>query len=327
MTLRKFSAESALRCAERGKRSNAIKVRQDREIAMFEHLKRLLLRLLKVPPEPKPPWGASSSVRVFRASRKLYYLRLIGWGAAQSFALAGIIFWFSIILVSQREAARAQAEAVRPGARTGWVQGPQRNRPLSQGLKDAAGHVPAVVFTLLWLAKGVGVIVYLGQFFITYATVRLDYELRWYIVTDRSLRVRSGIWRVDEMTMSFANLQHVTFAQGPLQRLLGIADLRVKSAGGGTVTGGEGQSGQVNPMHTGMFRGVENAVEIRDLILERLRHFRETGLGDPDELRPLAGLRDASEAGALAAARELLVEARRLREAAEARWAASLNER
>jgi membrane protein YdbS with pleckstrin-like domain len=285
---------------------------------MFESLKRLLLQLLKVPPEPDPPWGARSSVRFFRASPKLYYLRLVGWGAAQVFALAALLFCFGIVLASEREANRSHAEAMRGAKAARWVQRPQRNWPLLHGLRDAAGHVPSLVFTTLWIVKGFGLIVYLAQLIVTYATVRLDYEMRWYIVTDRSLRIRSGIWRVDEMTMSFANLQHVTLSQGPLQRLLGIADLRVQSAGGGTVGGGEGQHRQVNPMHTGIFRGVENAVEIRDLILERLRQFRETGLGDPDELRSAGCVHDMRVGETIEAASELLVETRRLRVAVEA---------
>ena len=63
--------------------------------------------------------------------------------------------------------------------------------------------------------------------------MRLDYEQRWYVVTDRSLRLRTGVWSVREMTMSFANLQQITVTQGPLQRLLGLADVRFQSAGGG----------------------------------------------------------------------------------------------
>jgi hypothetical protein len=35
----------------------------------------------------------------------------------------------------------------------------------------------------------------------------------------------------------------------------------------------------------GVFEGVPNAVEIRDLMLERLRKFREAGLGDPEDAR------------------------------------------
>jgi hypothetical protein len=285
---------------------------------MFDRIKQRVLQLLRVPAEPEPPFGAPESVRVFRASRKLYWLRLIGWGAAQALALAGILFWIGIVLATEREANRAHADIGRRGRRARLEQPTQRNRPLvARGLRNAAGHVPGVVFTMLWIAKGIGVVVYLGQLAVTYATVRLDYEMRWYVVTDRSLRIRSGIWRVDEMTMSFANLQHVMFSQGPLQRLLGIADLRVQSAGGGSVGGGEGQHSQVNPMHTGVFRGVENAIEIRDLILERLRHFRETGLGDPDELKCAAGVRAVDSNATLAAAREVLGEARQLRGATE----------
>ncbi|MGH7972666.1 MAG: PH domain-containing protein, partial [Limisphaerales bacterium] len=73
-------------------------------------------------------------------------------------------------------------------------------------------------------------------------------------------------------------------------------------------------------MHSGIFHGVENATQIRDLIRERLRRFRESGLGDPEELRkaepgltapvPCAGPNELLEAG-----RGLLAEARRLRAA------------
>jgi hypothetical protein len=176
-----------------------------------------------------------------------------------------------------------------------------------------------VVFTVLWIAKGIGLVAYLGQLAMTYATVRLDYEMRWYIVTDRSLRIRSGLWRVEEMTMSFVNLQHVMLSQGPLQRLLGIADLHVQSAGGGGGAGGEGQPSRGSHLHAGVFRGVENAVEIRDLILERLRQFRETGLGDPDEPLRASGLATGGPDDVMAAAHELLAESRRLRTTAQAR--------
>jgi uncharacterized membrane protein YdbT with pleckstrin-like domain len=164
----------------------------------------------------------------------------------------------------------------------------------------------------------------------TYALVRLDYELRWYIVTDRSLRIREGIARVREMTMTFANIQNVTIRQGPLQRLLGIADVRVRTAGGGAGES-EGEHGQGKDertsMHIGYFRGVDNAQEIRELIFDRLRRLRSAGLGDPDDLResheprdggPAVETRDAAAAsGAVAAALTLLEEARALRAAAE----------
>jgi uncharacterized membrane protein YdbT with pleckstrin-like domain len=146
--------------------------------------------------------------------------------------------------------------------------------------------------------------------------VRLDYELRWYLVTDRSLRIRTGITTVRESTMSFANLQQVVVTQGPLQRLLGLADVRVQSAGGGGDHSAQGKNGAAESLHTGIFHGVANADEIRDLILERLRLFRAAGLGDPDE-QAAAPLPSAVQepADAIAAARELLTEARALRTA------------
>jgi hypothetical protein len=88
------------------------------------------------------------------------------------------------------------------------------------------------------------------------------------------------------MTMTFANIQQISIRQGPLQRILGIADLEVRTAGGGSNdTAGHraGNGGTGNSMHLGYFRGVTNAPEIRDLMLDRLQQWRDTGLGDPDD--------------------------------------------
>jgi|CXWL01.1.fsa_nt_gi membrane protein YdbS with pleckstrin-like domain len=149
----------------------------------------------------------------------------------------------------------------------------------------------------------------------TYALVRLEFEQHWYIVTDRSLRIRTGVLALSESTMSFANLQQVEVKQGPVQRFLGLADVRVRSAGGGDHGEEEGQ-----PLHTGVFHSVENAEEIRDLILARLKAFREAGLGDPDragtfEVRPEPA--HGASAETLEAAREVLRQTRALREATQ----------
>jgi uncharacterized membrane protein YdbT with pleckstrin-like domain len=137
--------------------------------------------------------------------------------------------------------------------------------------------------------------------------------MRWYMVTDRSLRLRHGVWKVSESTMSFANIQQVVVSQGPLQRLLDLADVKVKSAGGGNAD----QHGhhKTDDKHSGHFHCVTNAEEIRNLILERLRLFREAGLGDPDE-KPThnpSPTHPLVNATATAAARELASEARALR--------------
>src|SRR6185436_16175660 len=93
-------------------------------------------------------------------------------------------------------------------------------------------HFPYKV--LLDVLETIGLVTYLVALPFTYLMVHLDYQLRWYIVTDRSLRIREGLLKVAERTMSFANIQNIAVHQGPLQRLLGIADLEVHSAGGGS---------------------------------------------------------------------------------------------
>lgn len=304
---------------------------------MFERLRNLVLPLLKVPHEPTPPAGAPGSARVFRAGRNFYKLRLLGWGIGQIGALAGIIF--SLVMLdrlqvgveaSRRPAAKSAATApATPVTAAPPAPAPAPEAPKAAPAKSRdrirleraqaraeqfAARWPDWVFPLLKLAELGGVLLYLLQLPVTYAMARLDYELRWYIVTDRSLRIRSGLTKMQETTMSFANVQQVVVNQGPLQRLLGIADVRVQSAGGGG--GGEGQhKGVGDSLHAGVFHGVDNATEIRDLILERLRRFRETGLGDPDETRPPLTVTTppAGPSAALAAAREVLAEARALR--------------
>lgn len=297
---------------------------------MFEPVRRSVLQLLRVPHEPDPPAGAPGTVRVFRAGRNFYKLRLLRWGAGQLGALAGIIL--SLTLLSRFEEIIEEARippsppALQPADERAAAGGqkrpgpgaPSRAHPKAQRLAE---RWPSWLFPLLTLVEWGGVVIYLVQIPLTYAMARLDYELRWYMVTDRSLRIRSGLAAVQETTMSFANVQQVVVTQGPLQRLLGIADVRVQSAGGGGDAAEHAGTGA--SLHTGIFHGVENAVEIRDLILRRLRQFRESGLGDPDDLHPDASPRfgphdSAGPTGptsALAAARELLAEARALRRA------------
>lgn len=292
---------------------------------MFERIRNLVLPLLKVPHEPAPPAGAPGSVRVFRAGRNFYKLRLLSWGLGQIGALAGIIF--SLVMLDRLQVGVEAARRPVPAATAGIAPETTPAAPPPGKVRDRirieraqakaeqfAARWPDWVFPLLKLAELGGILLYLVQLPVTYALARLDYELRWYIVTDRSLRIRSGLTKMQETTMSFANVQQVVVNQGPLQRLLGIADVRVQSAGGGG--GGEGQrQGTGDSLHAGVFHGVDNAHEIRDLILERLRRFRETGLGDPDETRPpsLTFSSPVRHADTLAAAREVLAEARALR--------------
>lgn len=302
---------------------------------MFDWIREQVLHFMRVPHDPEPPFGAPGSIRVFRAGRNYYNLRLLRWTLGQVGALIGIgfslafFFWFKVE-VDTAKAARATAvtagpappPAVTPPAATPTPSTPARKAPKSrrdprQEMQRVAARTPGWVIPVIEIFEIGGILLFLVQLPVTFAAVRLDFELHWYIVTDRSLRIRTGLVRLQESTMSFANLQQVEVKQGPLQRLLGLADVHVQSAGGG----GDHQPGQVgDSLHTGIFHSVNNANEIRDLILERLRQFRQAGLGDPDDHghHPAATAATAEavvNGDAVAAARELLAEARALRQA------------
>jgi hypothetical protein len=220
-----------------------------------------------------------------------------------------------IVSEAQTHAAKVEQEAKqskRPRQKFGPIQGFYAWR---HTMVNFLSRLPKPAMLVIWFFEIAGVIFYVLQLPLTFLLARMDYDLRWYMVTDRSLRIRHGVWKVSESTMSFANIQQVVVSQGPLQRFLGLADVKVQSAGGG---GGEKQHEPGHDdMHHGLFHSVTNASEIRDLILERLRRFRESGLGDPEEKSlPTIIPATVSATGSgelLSAAKELAAEARALR--------------
>ena len=140
----------------------------------------------------------------------------------------------------------------------------------------AGSFLPDFLAHYVELFEGFALVLIALGLLATFLVILFDYRLRWYFVTDRSLRIREGIFQVREQTVSFANIQNVGVKQGPVQRLLGIADVEIRTAGGG-----EGDSsGQGANMHRAVFRGVDNAGEIRDLIRNDLRRLRQDGRGE-----------------------------------------------
>ena len=225
-------------------------------------VKGAVLRLARVPAEPHVPEGADESVRVFNAGQNYFAWRLILWGLANTAIAVGLFIAFRFSFTPM---------------------------------------LPPLVHTI-WLAlTAVAVGVFVASIPITYFLQRLNYEMRWYIVTDRSLRIRSGVVWLQEMTMTFANVQGIRLNANPIERFLGLANVEVQSAGGGgSHASGTGASG-----HMAQFEGVDKAPVIRDLIVERLRVYRDSGLGEKTV--------EAHEPPALSAAREVLQETKALR--------------
>lgn len=111
---------------------------------------------------------------------------------------------------------------------------------------------------------------------VVYIALHLRFDTTRYVMTDRSLRIRRGIWVIQELTITFENIQNVEVRQGPLQRYYGIADVIIETAGGG---GNPGQPGSQSG-HRGVIEGIADPNRIRETLLGRLRHSRTAGLGD-----------------------------------------------
>ena len=157
----------------------------------------------------------------------------------------------------------------------------------------------------------VGVVVLLFVAAVAVLAIHLRYDTTWYVLSDRSLLIRRGIWVIRETTITFENIQNVTVNQGPLQRLFGIADVLVETAGGGSGAAGPHGAAAASP-HQGLIEGMAEAPAIRDLLTAKMRASKSAGLGDeaverkvvaggwtPEHLVALREVRDAALAVSL----------------------------
>jgi membrane protein YdbS with pleckstrin-like domain len=120
---------------------------------------------------------------------------------------------------------------------------------------------------------------------IAYVAIHLRYDTTWYVMTDRSLRIRRGVWIIQEMTITYQNVQNMRITQGPVERHFGIARLTVETAGA-SADPHQGRGGIGN---RAMIEGVRDPQRLRERILDRLKRSRGAGLGDLDDERARGG--------------------------------------
>jgi len=144
---------------------------------VYDQIKAMALKALKLPSEPSEPMGEAGGLKVFRASRNYLLYRLFFWGASNLFAAAALLV------------AGAVALQVIP--------------------QKAVGHQTEAYFLVLgiWLLL---LVLAAAKTALSYVLTRLDYEMRWYMVSDRSLRIREGVTFVQEITMTFAKVEAYT---------------------------------------------------------------------------------------------------------------------
>ncbi len=250
---------------------------------MFKKFRDWCERFLRIPGDPEPPPGDEARTQRFRAAPNYYKYLLAMW----AIKTAGLLFGLVLLELGPLVAVF--------------------------GTRLQEKHLPAAL--ILGLPQLIIFFFLIGRL-ISGLLVKLDFEKRWYLVTDRSLRLREGIVHVNEMTITFANIQNISISQGPIQRALKIADLRVDTAGGANTVG---RDQKTKSQHTAFFRGVDNANAIRELIQARLRELKDSGLGDTDEATGREASRSSNSEIAkdvLPVLREIAQEATALREAA-----------
>ena len=241
---------------------------------MFERFKAWLLRVIRVPAQPRPPASDRHILRVFRAAPNFWRYKLVLWLLKQFAAVCGLVVGLGFVRLF-------------------------------------AASTPFTTLSLLLFAlEYIAWLTFVIQLPVGYALLRLDFDMRWYVLTDRSMHLREGTLRLTEKTITFANVQNISVRQNPLQRLLGLADVHVRTAGGGGSSADpHSQSGG---MHEAKFHGVDNPEEIRDAIRERVRLHRDAGLGDTDDPEHVLTV---APPNAVLAARDVLAEVRALRTA------------
>lgn len=130
-----------------------------------------------------------------------------------------------------------------------------------------------------WILAPFALIIAVVPDLFAYVAIHLRFDTTWYLLSDRSIRIRRGIWIIHETTITCENIQNVTIQQGPLQRWFKISDVTIETAGGG----GQQPGQAVTSSHQGLIEGIEDAGRVRQLLMDRVGRSQSSGLGDDDE--------------------------------------------
>lgn len=260
-------------------------------------MRSLILRVLRLSDQPAM---LSSPVDCFRASRRLLTLRRISWALHQIGAGIGLV----VSLVLLRRFEDTVVAAIESGVRESMA-----------GLDWFLTTFDLTMVEALTAIEAVAVVTFPIQLIVSGVVLGLDWELRSYQVNDLAVRIREGLFRQREQTMTIANIQNMVIRQGPLQRILGISNLEIHTAGGGSASSDDDTKDHTKGLHVGRIVGIENAESLRNRLRAALARQRDSGLGDPDDDGdPAPQVCDESSDALGAALEDLLAEVQALRQ-------------
>lgn len=218
-------------------------------------------RILKLPEgNPPLPHGDPTKVETWNPDEKYLRYRLLGFyiGAIPTTIVGAGLSLASFLLVFSPDTLASMS------------------RDLERDLAGANSTALAVLAVFLLTVS----LFVIGSLVFQYVVLHLELDMLRYTLTDQALRLRRGVVQVDEVTLSFANIQNVKFSQGPVQRYFGIGDLIVETAGGGGFVPQPGAAGGGQAMnHQGLIKGISDPERLRDTIQARVRRFKGSGLG------------------------------------------------
>ena len=231
---------------------------------------------------PPTPIQGAQPIRLLRPGRRAHQWHWVKWLGAQLSALVGLVLVLTAIDVTE------------------WLPPEFGFVSFFTRWDDMGDYIPEE-WRWLWITVTLGG--FLTQFMLTLTTVWLEWRTIGYLVTDQGVQLRRGLWTTHETSLRFSHVQQVVFKQDAVQRLLGLADVALSTAGqrAGDDDDDEGKT-------RGLLRDLE-AGEARELVeLVRAR------LPAPASAQPLPASAAVPETALVEAARRLADEARALRE-------------
>lgn len=247
---------------------------------------RQALSALQTAMQPPTPIRGAEALQLLRPSRRAHLWHWAKWAGAQLSALTGLILVLSAFDLTE------------------WLPRNLQFVRFFTRWDDYSDYLPP---EWQWVGLTLTLGGFLTQFGLTLITVWLEWRTIAYLVTDQGVQLRHGLWTVNETSLRFANIQQVVFKQGLIQRLLGLADVVVSTAG--QRASGDDEDDQRKKR--GLLRDLD-AAQARSLI-DAIRERLPLASGAPPEPTPTL----PGPTATLAAAQQLLGEAQALRAAVQ----------
>ncbi len=239
-------------------------------------------RLMRLSFNPPPPVAGARVMQVLQPGKRAHQLHLLRWAAAQASTLLGLLVVFFA------------ADLIRLWSWLSFLE------YFTAWNFDVTTFLPAE-----WRLVGVAATVggFLLQLPLSLAGLWAERRATWYVISDQGVQLRHGLWTTHETSLRYANLQQVVLHQRPLQRLLGLADLVITTAGARQNSDDDEDEKTRRP---GVLADLDLAAA------HRLRDEIRSRLPGTDAPRPPAA---PARPLALTAAQQALAEARALRQA------------